>query len=237
MSGPRIARTHVDWWDGYDTLIVGNPPKTPTASQVRSVNRWIEQNKPTLYVPIPFQEFLHWPPWRHRPHERWKVCAEQVSFEGKTVVDVGCSVGYYGFLAAAAGAENVLAFETYDKARDLLVDIAELYGFDNIKAYARPFGPLAAQRDVDITLAFSVLPYLAKPDPKRLKRTLKALAQHSRVSFIEMGDGGSGLDWCQGDEAFRELFEEAGFSRVLALASVFSSHTNTQRTLWRCDGK
>ena len=62
------------------------------------------------------------------------------------------------------------------------------------------------------------------------------MAKHAGVSFIEMGDGGSELPWCKGDAAFRELFQEAGFAEVTALASLFSSHTNTHRTLWRCVG-
>lgn len=237
----KIVSRPVSWWNGYDTLIVAEPPRTPSKAEVAKVQGWIEENKPTMYVPIPFEEFLSHPPWRHFPQQRWEAMerADPTDlFRDRKVMDVGCSTGYYSFLAAAAGAEKVIAIETYAKARDLLSQLVEIYGFENIEVPDKAFGPRSPMlRKPDVILAFSVLPYFGKHDPEPLKKVLKAMANHAGVSFIEMGDGGSELSWCIGDDSFRELFLEAGFSGVTAVDSLFSSHTNTYRTLWRCNGR
>jgi SAM-dependent methyltransferase len=232
-----LKRVHVDWWHGYETLIVAEPPQQPDAGQVAELRDFIRRERPTLYSPIPFEEFLWVPPWRHNPEERWFACGPP-DVDGKRVVDVGASVGYYTFLAAASGAKKVVAVETDAKAAHILVALAEMYGFDNVEVSNGRFERMRLQfRKFDVAFAFSVLPYLGRTAPAPLRKVLANMAKYIGVSFIEMGDGGSGLDWCQGDDQFRALFEEAGFAEVNQAGQMFSSHTNTYRTLWRCDGK
>lgn len=243
----KIETVHVDWWNGYDTLFVTDPPRRPSASEVRKLTTWIKENRPTCYLPIPFEEFLWLAPWRHFPHERWEAMIRgdslashvpDFSFEGKKVMDVGCSTGYYSFLAAAAGADKVIAIESYGKAHYLMDQVVKIYGLEEtIEVVDKPFHARTPMlRRPEVIIAFSVLPYLGKKEPEQLRKALKAMAKYVGVSFLEMGDGGSELPWCQGDDAFRELFVESGFTTVSSLGSLFASHTNSHRTLWRCDG-
>ena len=168
----KIASVKVDWWNGYETLYVAEPPRQPTTAEVARVTDWIKANKPTCYTPIPFKEFLWLAPWRHFPHERWEAVLKSGPdmIEGRTVMDVGCSTGYYSFLAAAAGARKVIAIENYTPVRDLMSQLVEIYGFENIEVVGKLFNPRTPMlRKPDVILAFSVLPYLGQEDPEHLK--------------------------------------------------------------------
>lgn len=232
-----LKRVWVDWWGGYETLIVADPPRRPDPGQIAKLMDFIRNEKPTVYCPIPFDEFLWVSPWRHNPEERWFACGPP-EVEGKRVVDIGASAGYYTFLAAASGAKRAVAVETDTKAAHIIAAVAEMYGFANVEVVNGPFEKIRLQlRRFDIAFAFSVLPYLGKADPALLRKVLADMANYVGVSFIEMGDGGSGLDWCKGDDQFFDLFQEAGFAEVTRTGEMFSSHTNTYRTLWRCNGR
>lgn len=235
----EIVSRHVNWWNGYDTLVVEDTPRTPTASEVNQLNEWISQTKPLHYVPVPFAGFLNVAPLRHYPHERWERCAESLGvggFEGVRMLDVGCNTGYYAFLAAAAGAASS-GIDLDPKAIVLVNRIAALHHMPTLAIAGDVEHYDWEQNPIDIVFAFSVLPYLGQNDPERLKTMLRRLAHNVGVSFIEMGDGGSELPWAHGDAEFEALFRECEFGEVTNLGSMFSSHTNTHRTLWRCDGE
>lgn len=227
----------VNWWNGYRTLLSSRPPRYP--KQVDELIQWIRQNvKGNYYNPIPFMEFRDIPPLRHYPHERLQACLDRATFQDSIVVDVGASMGYYSFLAAEAGAKNVFTIETYDKAIEVINRVAYLYGledhvatrFGNVQDY--PFDEVQP----DIVMAFSVLPYLGQKSRAPLEEVLKRMAQYCGICFIEMGDGGSALDWASTDEDFEMLFRDCGFSRVEAIGSMSSTHSGTKRTLWECRG-
>ena len=239
----RIERVGVSWWRGYETLMVADPPRTPTPPEVWRFKNAIQQRKALLYVPIPFVEFSDLAPLRHYPEERWTVAMDSLggrdAMEGKRFADIGANVGYYTFLAAAAGASYAACVESSETATWVNAEVAKLYGVDGVVSTERglfeewPF----EDRAIDIAFAFSSLPYIGQSDPRAMREILSRMARHVGVSFIEMGDGGSELSWCIGDTAFEILFRNAGFASVENLGSIFSSHTNTQRTLWRCDGQ
>ena len=239
----RLEQQHVDWWNGYDTLMVADPPRTPTPSEVWSLKNMMQQAKALLYVPIPFMHFADFAPLRHYPHERWERAMDSLrrsgdSLRGMRFADIGANIGYYAFLAAAAGAEEAFSVEASPKATWITSHVAAMYGLNATVFTEQTLfeeWPIA-DHNIDVAFAFSSLPYIGQKDPEPLKAMLGRMARHIATSFIEMGDGGSELSWCIGDAAFEALFRDAGFARVENLGSIFSSHTNTQRTLWRCDG-
>lgn len=234
-----LKKVDVGWWHGYETISVADPPRRPEQPELQRLSDWILSEKPLTYVPIPFDDFLWLAPLRHYPHERWNLVAAVQDFTGKRVADVGANLGYYGWLAAASGAQKVTFIEPSPKANHVLTELIRMYGYEeNVATRSAPFETFYARdlKRFDVVIAFSVLPYSGKPDPEKLKNLLSRMATNVPVSYIEMGDGGSGLDWCQGDAAFAQLFRDAGFDPVEALGSVFSTHTGTQRTIWRCGG-
>lgn len=234
----RIVERSVDWWHGYDTLIVDDPPRTPPFSEVASLKLWIRNEKPLHYVPVPFNDLLDVPPMRHYPHERWLACAESLGdggLQGKRMIDVGANTGYYAFLAAASGA-SAIGLDLDPKAMILMNRVAGMHNMPTRSVVGGVENFNWEREAVDVVFAFSVLPYIGQADPDRLKALLRRLAHNVGVSFIEMGDGGSELPWAHGDDEFEALFRECEFSEVTNLGSIFSSHTNTHRTLWRCDG-
>lgn len=231
----RIIQRHVDWWHGYDTLLVTDPPRLPQQTEVEELKEWIGVQKPLTYVPIPFEDFAWLKPLRQYPHERWEVCSLPEDLTGQTVMDVGCSLGYYGFLAAAAGARVVLV-ESNLKAGYLLRSLVTMYGLeDKVEVRNEPFTPdVIRSSRPDVILAFSVLGHIGRHYQELLKDILRAMAEVASASYIEMGDGKSSMPWCEGDEQFAQLFRDCGFAKVSALQSVFVTHTGTIRTIWRC---
>ena len=230
-------RTSVDvsWWDGYQTTLIDRP--LLNFDEVDAIKQYLQREvKGMYYNPIPFMEFRDIPPLRHWPEERWHLMG-RIDFTGKHVVDIGANMGYYSFLAAEAGAGYVVPVETYKKGCHVMERVAKNYGVDVLHTVSQnivdfPFNTMKP----DVVMAFSVLPYLGQPDPEPLKNVLSDMAKYASVSFIEMGDGGSGLDWCKGDAAFYDLFAQCGFRSIRNLGPTQSSHSNTERTFWECRG-
>ncbi len=231
-----IHKTRVNWWKGYETLLSDREPVHP--EDVEPLKRMLrERVRGMYYNPLPFKEFVDIPPLRHYPEQRLELVMPWVDFKDKTVVDIGANMGYYSFMAAELGAAYVVPIETYTKGCEVMERVAKIYGYSQIHTWSQnvkefPFDKVKP----DIVFAFSVLPYLGQPDPEPLRIVLRSLARNCDTTFIEMGDGGSKLDWCEGDEAFEKLFQSSGFRHVEAIASVDSTHAGTKRTLWVCRG-
>jgi hypothetical protein len=233
-----IRSAYVNWWRGYTTLLIDRAPKHP--EDIEPLKKMLrEQVKGMYYNPIPFQEFKDIPPLRHYPHQRLEAIKDRpnLPFLGNIVVDIGANMGYYSFMAAELGASQVIPIETYVKSCEVIERVAKIYGFDRINTWSQnvtefPFDKVKP----DVVLAFSVLPYLGQPNPEPLTKVLRSMAEHAGVCYIEMGDGGSELSWCQGDQAFKDLFLACGFQHVEAIGQMNSTHANTKRTLWECRG-
>ncbi len=229
-----IKQTHVDWWGGYETLLCDRTPEEPDLIEpLKTFLR--EKVKGNYYNPIPYMEFNDIPPLRHYPEKRLETIMDRVDLKGKAVLDIGASMGYYSFMASELGAV-VMAVETYKPGCHAMEEVAIIYNRfvsvrnENIKDF--PFEEIHP----DILFAFSVLPYLGQPNPEPLKEVLGRMAKNCEIAFIEMGDGGSALKWCVGDENFKSLFLECGFEEVINLGGMLSSHSRTTRTLWECHG-
>lgn len=229
-----IVETPVPWWNGYETLLSDREPVHP--EDIEPLKRMLrEQVKGMYYNPLPFKEFVDIPPLRHYPHDRMEAIMMRVEFQDLVVVDVGANMGYYSFLAADLGASYVIPIETYAKGCEVIERAARIYGFYQINTWSQNVKDFPFEKvKPDIVLAFSVLPYLGQPNPEPLTKVLRNMAEHAGVCYIEMGDGGSELSWCQGDQAFEDLFLACGFQHVEALGQVFTSHSNTRRMLWEC---
>ena len=232
-----IVKQYVDWWEGYETLLSDRKPVEPDVAN--ELSSWISTSVGGMYYnPLPFQEFIDIPPLRHYPHERLERCMQVESFEGKSVLDIGANMGYYAFMALEAGAADAMAIETYDKGWHVMDSAAQAYGLED-RFTAANMNILSYDFEgdkPDIVFAFSVLPYLGQPDREPLIEVLESMANNCGVCFIEMGDGGSALEWCKGDNKFEHLFYSCGFDQVNNIGSMFSSHSNTYRTLWECRG-
>lgn len=70
----------------------------------------------TLYHDLPFEGFDEIPAHRKQSRQRWDLIQAKsgVSFSGKHVIDIGCSVGAMSLLAAKAGAATVTGYD-YDQ--------------------------------------------------------------------------------------------------------------------------
>ncbi len=233
-----ITKAPVTWWKGYETLLANRTMVHP--EEVEPLKRMLrEQVRGMYYNPIPYLEFMDIPPLRHYPHQRLERVMSRVDFTDKVVVDIGANMGYYSFMAAELGAQRVISIETYIKGCEVMEKVSHIYGLlgkmktwsQNVKEF--PFEKVKP----DIVFALSVLPYLGQPDPQPLHDVLRSMAEHCWLCFIEMGDGGSGLDWCEGDEAFENLFRSNGFLDVVNLGSMDTTHADTKRTLWECKGR
>lgn len=230
-----MQKIRVDWWHGYETLLSNRTPVEPEL--IAPLKTFLKEKvKGNYYNPIPYMEFREIPPLRHYPHERLDAITKVVDFKGKSVLDIGASMGYYSFAASELGAHSVFPIETYSPGCYVMDQVARIYhrGVFPFNQNIKDFD--FENMKVEIIFAFSVLPYLGQPDPEPLKEVLRRMAKTCEVAFIEMGDGGSALEWCEGDANFQDLFEECGFEDVKSLGPMFSSHSNTYRTLWECHG-
>jgi SAM-dependent methyltransferase len=232
-----ITRISVKWWHGYETLLAERTMVHP--EEVEPLKKMLrDQVRGMYYNPIPYLEFMDIPPLRHYPHQRLEAVMSRVNFTDKVVVDIGANMGYYAFMAAELGAQYVIPIETYLKGCEVMEKVAHIYdlgqidvcSYNNVKDF--PFEKVKP----DIVFAFSVLPYLGQPEPQPLHAVLQDMAKHSGLCYIEMGDGGSELEWCKGDEAFENLFRSNGFLDVVNLGLMNTTHANTKRTLWECRG-
>lgn len=234
-----IKRQPVSWWMGYETLLIEREMVNPEGVEAVKKKIYSEIGS-SYYHPVPFQEFAEIPPLRHFPHVRFEKCLEHIpgGLEGKSVADIGANMGYYTFMSAESGAKKVWAVDPYDITEYTINAMKEIYGYDDqVRVFHGPVErfPLHTVRP-DVVFAFSVLPYVGKASPDKLKEVLAKLARYAKVSFIEMGDGGSEMKWCVGDDAFRALLEEAEFPEVELIGTAFASHAGTHRAVWKCVG-
>jgi|GEM_PF-3691082 len=67
-----------------------------------------------VYHELPFPGFEGLPSHRHSTRARWNHISKYVSVNGKSVLDLGCSVGAFSILSSLSGASKVLGVD-YDK--------------------------------------------------------------------------------------------------------------------------
>lgn len=229
----HIQYESVPWWEGYQTLMVADPPRIPPRHEVESVLYWARKNEVTLYNPIPFRDFISLPPWRHFCHRRWKRCMDSLDWDirDKAFIDIGGNAGYYAFLARAAGADYSVLLDIDPKVLNLARQVSALYSMSLITINSSFEDGISGSGQFHVGFCFSAMPYIGLEKTKSL---LKKLSRRIDVLFIEMGDGGSVLEGYESLEAQRELFEETNWKPEY-LGQEFASHTNTWRPLWKLE--
>jgi len=139
MDKDEIIRevNKLEWWHGID---LGQGIVTPGAKGGR-------------------------PDWCQREARQWKLT--EVSFAGKTVLDVGAWDGFFSFFAEQRGARRVVAVETFERptfrlAQRVLKSKVELVTANVYDLSPAPLG-LKAKERFDVTLFPGVLYHLKNP--------------------------------------------------------------------------
>lgn len=109
--------------------------------------------------------------------------ASDVDFAGKTVLDLGCNLGFYSFMAARRGAVRVLGLDSDPDAIAGGRMLAELHGFDNVSFEVRDFlrESAAGQADMVLVIDFIGRGVIAKG---RLDAVLSSAVQHARKEIV-----------------------------------------------------
>jgi len=83
--------------------------------------------------------------------------ASGVDFEGKTVVDLGCNLGLYSFMAARRGAVHVLGLDSDQDAVEGANMLARLHGLDNVSFEVRDFLRTTSPEQADMVLVIDFI--------------------------------------------------------------------------------
>ncbi len=164
-----------------------------------------------IYHPIPFKEFdrLKTSSKPKSAYRKWEMIIRALptnDFRQFRVLDIGANAGFYSYQFAKHGA-TVDAFEPTPRYARLGRDISAAYKLP-IRWYAQRFTEdfLANQPTYDIALMLSVFQWMSEGNSKlgSATVTLRAIAQHTRYLFFELGCNGgkssiqikgSGLQW------------------------------------------
>lgn len=233
----QISIVKTPWWHSYDSLMLTDTPKQPSSETINTVRNWISENlHGRYYLPAPFLDFIEIPPWRHYPDERWDICKAQLAwnngFIGRSFIDFGGNTGYYAFLAKASGADRSVLLDIDNCCTMFAAWLSELYGV-KIEAIFDDMAQYDKFEHFDIAFCFSALPYV---EQHRIPQLLTDWSQKVDILFIEMGDGGSYLDYADNEASQKELFEGTGW-RAQKIDVVKASHTNTDRPIWMLEAK
>lgn len=162
-----------------------------------------------------------------RSPKQWAIISEQVDFQGKTVLDLGCGKGDILFRACDAGATTL----GIDMDQNNVKHILDIRPEINVGVGDIEFMP--AWPWIDIIICFSVLPYLKYPE-----RLLEWINRKSKVAFIECqysGDG-PGFAFLTDNDAMREWLLAAGqFEKVQPIGHTFVEGRNKNRFIWMCE--
>jgi ribosomal protein L11 methyltransferase len=83
--------------------------------------------------------------------------ASGVDFAGKTVVDLGCNLGLYSFLAARRGAARVLGLDSDPDAVEGARMLAALHGLDNVSFEVMDFLRESPSEQADMVLVIDFI--------------------------------------------------------------------------------
>lgn len=162
-----------------------------------------------------------------RAPEQWEIIFQQIDFQGKTVLDLGCGKGDILSFASEAGA-HVIGIDN-DKVN--IEYIRNTYPKTSI--IEGDIDCLTQVGQMDIIICFSVLPYLAYP-----KRALHWINFNSEVALIECqyaGDG-PGLHFLTNNDDMKEWLLVAGqFKKVEVIGHTVVEGRDKRRYIWMCE--
>jgi len=174
-----------------------------------------------------------------RAKEMWSVISPEVSFEGKTVIDIGCGHGD-------------MSRRVFDGGVSLLVSIDSSY--DNINATVRnalrdtnyntrfiPFHrsfeqfvmfDIRAFDIFDIAICFSVLPYFKDGIPLSLQK-IASICKYALLECQYHGDG-PGPEELKSSEDFKKIILNNGFSEALLMGYSVVKSRGLHRDIFYC---
>ena len=82
--------------------------------------------------PLPYQSAFSLPSQRDMTHRVEKMKLDDVDFTGKTVLDLGCSLGLFCQDALARGAKRAVGIERRAEATDIAYEVANWHGWWNL---------------------------------------------------------------------------------------------------------
>jgi SAM-dependent methyltransferase len=171
-----------------------------------------------------------------RAEEIWEQITPQVSFTGKTVIDVGCGYGDFSFLAYMANAGRIDAIDINQKIIEKARIANEQYfggpGNDvNFYIMNIERGDLKIMNRYDIGICFSVLPYLN--DPFFMLRKLSQLC-HVLLLEVQYAGDGPGFTWVKNDDDLAYYIGQAGFTSFEPIGRTKVKQDRWERTIWLC---
>ena len=176
------------------------------------------------------------PIYNTRSPEQWRIISEHVSFDGKTVLDLGCGYGDIVQRCHAAGARYVHGVDKDERMHVLEKKRQVINHLDYSQVdLDKDFTWLEYHPDKkwDITICFSVLPYLSDPTS-----TLHWIHQHSTQALIEcqLAGDGPGFSLLKGPQDMRRWLDSIGWKQVERIGETTVEDRGCKRGIWLCSG-
>lgn len=170
--------------------------------------------------------------YNSRAPEMWTLISQNVDFEGKSVLDLGCGYGDMLLMTYYAGAKKICGIDKNAKIISGTEDrISKEIGKSKIELMVGDIETRSNFDKWDIIICFSVLPYL-----KNHKEVLRKIKESSNIALIEAQYRGEPycLEHIKGDKDMREWLIEFGWNRITNIGYTDVEIRNAQRTIWRC---
>jgi SAM-dependent methyltransferase len=139
---------------------------------------------------------------------RLRLIENHVDFTDKTVLDLGCSSGFFTF-SAAARARTVIGVDADEHLINRNIETAREHGFTNVSFHCRAIDTslLDELPQVNIVLFLSVFhhmiaesatyPWNAGRDAAGTTDLLRRICRLGDTVVFEMGQPGEGFPWCE----------------------------------------
>ena len=162
------------------------------------------------------------------PRERWEAVASAFpqSFEGKTVLDVGCNAGFFSFVAAERNAKYVCGLDYNEKYIEQAKFANDVRG-SNVDFRVGSTNALSSlNKSFDITLCIGLLYHVSDiwGAIREISRVTKEMAivesaihnDNDKLPLVRVAGQKTSLPgtWHPNIAALRELFELADFKRT-----------------------
>ena len=156
------------------------------------INPSVEKQLGTILAPVKKQDI--WYPLygeqgepifsgRNKSHEFYSDLDRYVHFKGKTVIDLGCNLGHYSFLAARLGATKVLGLDINENLIQACNILRDHLGLYQVVFKTSDFLNTKPDDHYDIVL---LIDYIGKNviNKLKLKQVLTAVENYSRKEIL-----------------------------------------------------
>jgi len=172
-----------------------------------------------LYHELPFPRWSHFRRHRGGTIERIENILGWVDIEGKTVLDLGCSVGGLSFGMIQNDAKYVLGMDYDKQSIDVANEVKGIMKYDNVDFVCRDITieSIRALPDFDIILWFSQWMWSVKQyGLNYAKELLYEVSKKGRVMLFESAadDGMARIKDITQDDIEKWLFENSVYERV-----------------------